>query len=218
MTKGERIKKLRTEAKLSLEELANIIGSTKSTVFKYENDIITNIPSDKIEMLAKAFNVMPTYLMGWGDDTVTEQRMIFDNYFPMKFCSNLSAGTLDEIIYGDPDSIVYVPYKFFSKKDRLHAFKINGDSMNNVLKDGSIVITEDISHLSSLPDGTIVVAWVEGLVTIKRIYITEHQISLSPDSKDKTFSPMVFDKDNKEIRIIGKVIWHMNPDDIEKYY
>ena len=32
------------------------------------NNIITNIPSDKIEAAAQLGNVTPSYLMGWGED------------------------------------------------------------------------------------------------------------------------------------------------------
>ena len=68
-TKGERIKKYREELGLSQVFLADKIGVSKQTLYKYENDIITNIPSDKIEALAKVFNCTPAYLMGWVPDT-----------------------------------------------------------------------------------------------------------------------------------------------------
>jgi len=64
-TIGNRIKKLREERELTQEELAKFVNSTKQTIYKYENDIITNIPSDKIEKIAEALNTDPSYLMGW---------------------------------------------------------------------------------------------------------------------------------------------------------
>lgn len=65
MTIGDRIKKSREENKMTQEELAKYINSTKQTIYKYENNIITNIPSDKVESIAKALGVSPSYLMGW---------------------------------------------------------------------------------------------------------------------------------------------------------
>lgn len=65
MTIGERIKKLRKEKKLTLEELASKVNTTAQTIYKYENNLITNIPSDKIELLALNLNTTPSYLMGW---------------------------------------------------------------------------------------------------------------------------------------------------------
>ena len=64
---GERIKKLRIKNDFTLDELAEKMQTTKQTIYKYENNIVTNIPSDKIEKLATIFNVTPAYLMGWTD-------------------------------------------------------------------------------------------------------------------------------------------------------
>ena len=68
MTIGERIKKLRLENDYTLDELAERLGTSRQTIFKYENNIVTNIPSDKIEKLAFVFKVNPAYIMGWLDD------------------------------------------------------------------------------------------------------------------------------------------------------
>jgi transcriptional regulator with XRE-family HTH domain len=69
--KGDKIKNLRIQNKMTLEEVGERIGVSKQTLYKYENNIITNIPSDKIEGLAKIFNVSPALIMGW-DDTPKE--------------------------------------------------------------------------------------------------------------------------------------------------
>ena len=68
MTKGERIIKLREKRGLSQVELADSIGVSKQTMYKYENDIITNIPSDKIELMAQSLRSTPSYIMGWEDE------------------------------------------------------------------------------------------------------------------------------------------------------
>lgn len=65
--KGDKIKNLRIQNKMTLEEVGERIGVSKQTLYKYENNIITNIPSDKIEGLAKLFNVSPALIMGWND-------------------------------------------------------------------------------------------------------------------------------------------------------
>lgn len=67
MTVGERIKELRTKLGLSQVEFADKINVSKQTLYKYENNIITNIPSDKIEEAAKLGNISPSYLMGWDN-------------------------------------------------------------------------------------------------------------------------------------------------------
>ena len=72
MTVGERIKELRTSLGLSQVDFADKINVSKQTLYKYENNIITNIPSDKIEAAARIGKVSPAYLMGWDSwGTVT---------------------------------------------------------------------------------------------------------------------------------------------------
>lgn len=65
MTVGERIKILRNNLGMSQVSFADKINVSKQTLYKYENNIITNIPSDKIEAAAQLGNVSPAYLMGW---------------------------------------------------------------------------------------------------------------------------------------------------------
>lgn len=74
MTIGERIKNLRLEEGLSQIELAEKIHVSKQTLYKYENNIITNIPSDKIESIAKVLNTTPSMIMGWISDQEKEAR------------------------------------------------------------------------------------------------------------------------------------------------
>lgn len=62
---GDRIKALRNEIGMGQTDLADKIGVSKQTMYKYENNIVTNIPSDKIELIAKNLGTTPAALMGW---------------------------------------------------------------------------------------------------------------------------------------------------------
>jgi transcriptional regulator with XRE-family HTH domain len=64
-TKGERIKQLREVAGLTQEEMAMKLNTTKQTISKYEKNIVTNIPSDRIEAIAVLLNSTPEYILGW---------------------------------------------------------------------------------------------------------------------------------------------------------
>ena len=59
MSNGEIIKKLRTEIGMTQTELAEKIGTSKQNIYKYENGIITNIPSDRLQALSDVFGVSP---------------------------------------------------------------------------------------------------------------------------------------------------------------
>ena len=63
--KGDRIKQLREAKKLSQAELAKLLNTKRQTVSKYENGIVTNIPSDRIEEMARILDTTPEYILGW---------------------------------------------------------------------------------------------------------------------------------------------------------
>jgi transcriptional regulator with XRE-family HTH domain len=69
MTIGEKIRFLRVKQNLSQEDLAKVLNTTKQAIYKYENGIVTNIPTDKIEILSNILGTTPSYLMGWEDET-----------------------------------------------------------------------------------------------------------------------------------------------------
>lgn len=79
MEKGmaQKIKTLRQEKGLTLEQVADVVGVGKSTVRKWENGIIANMRRDKIAGLAKALGTTPEYLMGWDEkkDSPTEPQL-----------------------------------------------------------------------------------------------------------------------------------------------
>ncbi len=68
MTIGDRIKQKRLESDKTLDYIAKIVKVGRATIHKYENNIITTIPSDKIELLAQALHTTPAYLMGWEEE------------------------------------------------------------------------------------------------------------------------------------------------------
>lgn len=68
LTVAKRLKEKREENGLTLEEAAKHINVSKVTLHRYENLDILNIPSDKIEILAKLYGTTPKYIMGWSDD------------------------------------------------------------------------------------------------------------------------------------------------------
>ena len=65
MSIGKNIRQLREARQMSLEDVARMCGTTRQTIYKYENEIVTNIPYDKILLLAKALNTTPADLFDW---------------------------------------------------------------------------------------------------------------------------------------------------------
>lgn len=68
MTIGEKIKELRKRQKMSVDELASKLGKNRATVYRYEKGDIESLPLDALDLLAKALDTTPAYLMGWSDE------------------------------------------------------------------------------------------------------------------------------------------------------
>lgn len=60
-----RMKNRREELNMSYQTLSDKVGISKSTLQRYETGHIKNMPVDKLEDIAKALGVSPSYLMGW---------------------------------------------------------------------------------------------------------------------------------------------------------
>jgi len=70
---NEKIKQRRIELRLTLEEVANIVGVTKSTVLKWESGQIANMKRDKIKLLANALQTTPAYILGYETSNQTNK-------------------------------------------------------------------------------------------------------------------------------------------------
>lgn len=78
MNDGIRIRERRKELGLTLEDVAQALGVSRQTIHKYETEKIKNIPSDKLEQLAKILNTTPVYLMGWQNLMEDEALRLYD--------------------------------------------------------------------------------------------------------------------------------------------
>lgn len=65
----KRMKNRREELNMSYQTLSEKVGISKSTLQRYETGYIKNMPVDKLEEIAKALEISPSYLMGWEERT-----------------------------------------------------------------------------------------------------------------------------------------------------
>ena len=77
---GSNIKKRRQELGMSAEVIAERIGCSPATIYRYENGQINNIGIEKLIPIAKVLRTTPESLMGWSltdnDSHSQEQRLI----------------------------------------------------------------------------------------------------------------------------------------------
>lgn len=79
---GEKIKELRKQKGLSVEEVADKLGVSVSTQYRYENASITKIPIDVIDKLCKILDTTTGELMGTSstsDSNASKMPMKFDS-------------------------------------------------------------------------------------------------------------------------------------------
>lgn len=82
---GKRIKARRKQLGLSAEQIAERMGVSPATVYRYESNYISNMKVDKISPIAKVLKTSEAFLMGWTNNpnpigelsiTVNEQNLL----------------------------------------------------------------------------------------------------------------------------------------------
>lgn len=80
---GEKLKTLRTGRKLSLQDLADQSGSSKSYIWELENRDLPKPSGEKLAAIARVLDVTVDYLLDEGTtvpDTGTKDKVFFRNY------------------------------------------------------------------------------------------------------------------------------------------
>ena len=197
---SKNIKKLRKERKMTLDELAAKIGTSKQTIHRYENGIISNIPSEKVEQLATALGVTPAELMGWNEQIPTNAGIMPISVKKLPILGDIACG---EPIYASEEH-----ESFASANDTLDAdfcLRAHGDSMIGArIYDGDIVF---IRSQSSVDNGEIAAVIINDEATLKRVYYypNEEKLILSPENP--RYAPLVYIRDELEsIKILGKAV------------
>lgn len=199
MTKGKRIKSLRENAGVSQVDLASKIGVSKQTLYKYENDIVTNIPSNKIEAIAAVFQSTPAYIMGWSDSTTP----VSSHNFPPIQTQRLPV--LGSVAAGEP--LLMTQEKEFYVDTPIKADFVliaKGDSMTGArINDGDIVF---VKQQPCVMNGEIAVVAIDDEATLKRFYKYGNELIVlraeNPKYKDIEIRP----EDGKNVRILGKAV------------
>ena len=73
MTIGERMRSRRKQLGFSAEYIAEKLGCSPATIYRYENGYIEKMPIDSVSPIASILGVTPAYLMGWEDEFGAEK-------------------------------------------------------------------------------------------------------------------------------------------------
>ncbi|WP_283683304.1 LexA family protein [Parablautia sp. Marseille-Q6255] len=199
MTVGERIKSLRLKNGMSQVEFAEKIDVSKQTLYKYENNIITNIPSDKIEAAANVGGTSPAALMGWDELSKSAPR----KGVVINVLGRVAAGIPIEAVTDIIDT-EEIPEEM-ARTGEFFGLQIHGNSMEPKFSEGDVVIVRLQDDAES---GDIVIAMINGDdATCKRLRKYRDGIELI--STNPSYEPMFFsneDIEKKPVKIIGRVV------------
>lgn len=195
------IKREREKAGISQTDFAKMIKVTKQTLYKYEQGIITNIPSNKIEEIANALGVSPSYIMGWED--TTEEPAPKRKGVAIPVLGHVAAGIPIEMIEDIIDT-EEIP-EDMAKHGEFFALKIKGDSMTPSINNSDVVI---VRQQEDAENGDIVIATVNGNDAVcKRL--KKYSDGLSLISLNPAYEPLYFNTSEIQgtpVKIIGKVV------------
>ena len=186
---------------MTLEELADAVGTSRQTIHRYENGIINNIPPEKVVRLSQALDTTPSHLMGWETD-------IYSGYENITPLSTKKLPLLGEIACGEPIYASEQRESYVSLGNNIDAdfcLLAHGDSMTGArIYDGDMVF---IKLQDAVDNGDIAAVVINDEATLKRVYFypEEGKLILSPENP--RYAPLVYVKDElNSIKILGKAV------------
>lgn len=196
-TKGSRIKEAREKIGMSQTDMADRIGVSKQTLYKYENDIITNIPSDKIEEISALTGVSPAYIMGWETNQLPSEVIKLQT----KNLPILGSVACGKPIFDPSDGVqIKVPSSFHAD----FGLYARGDSMIGAdIHDGDLVF---FIQQPTVENGQIAAVFIDDEVTLKRVYYQQGE-RLVLQAENSSVPPIIIEgPDLNQVHIIGRAI------------
>lgn len=206
-TIGERIKLAREKIGMTQVDMADKIGVSKQNLYKYERGLVTNIPSDKIELIGKLTGVSPAYLMGWSDTDDKHPQSAIDagiatnkGAVRIPVLSEIAAGvpieamnyTLDD---ADPSTWEEIPSEWLHGDKQYFALRVSGDSMEPKIEDGTIAIIE---RCYEFIDNRIMAVYINGYnATLKRVRLKDNGMIVL-EAFNPTYGAQIFTAEEVE--------------------
>jgi len=227
MNLGEIIKEYRKEHKLSLQDFANKIGTSRSYIHMLEKNLnpSTNKPInpsiETLKALATAMNLDIDVLLKKLDENqliyLDEHRYQeqFDaqetsNVFPIPdtpikvpVLGKISAG-LPVLAVENIEGYEYAPSSYIKKGFDYFYLRVAGDSMNLKFNDGDIVL---VQQQDTLENGEIGVILVNGNdATVKKFREENNIVILEPMSTNSEHHVQIYNPKEIAVKILGKVV------------
>ncbi len=199
---GKRLRALREQRGLYLQNVADYLGITRQAYMKYESGETKN--PRQLEKLAKFFNVSTDYLLGNDGDEPEEDCPAYIKRIPVLGC----------VVAGVPVEAIEDVIGWEEIDTRQHGFHsgvffglvVTGRSMEPTMYEGDIVI---VRQQPRVENGEIAIVSVNGTdATVKQVKFTPKGLTLIGHNAS-VYPPTFYTPQEVEempIRIVGKVV------------
>ncbi|MSS77419.1 helix-turn-helix domain-containing protein [Anaerococcus sp. WCA-380-WT-2B] len=208
MDVSSKLKNLRKNSKMTQLELAKKLFVTKSAVSMYERG--ERIPStDVLKKYSEIFDVSIDYLLGEQKDHLEPLARAVSMYTYPYIDDYISAGSPVNIDGMQNLPRIHIPDEILGKfagSKHLSFIKVNGESMNKIIPNGSIIGVLNYNSIYDLKNGDIVVYKTkDNDFAVKYFYHIKNKLIFKPSSTLDCYYDKIFDI-NENIEIIGKVV------------
>lgn len=204
MTTGERMKQRRKEIGLSAEKVAESLGVSPATIYRYEKGDIEKVPVDIFAELAKILQTTPAYLMGWEEKPEPKKPTIPPGFEPMPKMKKIPL--IGSIACGEPITAEQNIEKMVDVPEYIRcdfSLTCHGDSMVD-----AGIHDKDVVYIRIQPEvenGEIAAVRIDGEATLKRVYYNPGTLTLMP--ANPAYAPMVYTGSQlEEVHIEGKAV------------
>ena len=204
MTTGERMKQRRKELGFSAEKVAERLGVSPATIYRYERGDIEKVPGDSLGELAKILQTTPAYLMGWEEKPKPAPRPIPKGFEPMP--EMVQVPLIGSIACGTPITAEQNVKSYIGVPAAWHAdfaLECHGDSMAPTICDGDVVC---IRSQPEVEQGQIAAVRIGEEATLKHCYYQNGVVQLIADNPS-VCPPLVYTgPDLEDIEIEGLAV------------
>ncbi len=204
MTTGERMKQRRKEIGFSAEKVAERLGVSPATIYRYEKGDIEKVPVDSLAELAKILQTTPAYLMGWEEQPEPKKPIIPPGFEPMPKMKKVPL--IGSIACGTPITAEQNIEKLVDVPENIRcdfSLTCHGDSMVDAgIHDRDVVY---IHIQPEVENGQIAAVRIGEEATLKRVYYSGGTLTLMP--ANPAYAPMIYTGPAlNDVHIEGKAV------------
>lgn len=207
---GDNIRELRSQERLTQDDLANLLGVTKETICRWEKGKST-IREKHLKNLLEIFGLFRDDIMSVDGGLAARAAFRTDSVGPTT--EEMTSFTLRDVykIGRTPNGTglqligrTHIPINVAERHPKSILVSVKGAEMSKCFPDGSTVLVD--SNFKPW-NGSVVLATVDNSTTVIRKYsFGNNMVILSCHSYLSNQSDLIVDK--RRIRILGTVVWY----------